>query len=404
LNILYLHQYFKKPDSSGGVRSYEFAKRLAKDGHEVHIITSDTDNSFRGWNVEVFENITIHWISIKYNNRFGFFSRLLAFFKFILHASFRVVSLQSDQLIASSTPLTVAVPALIYRLIKRKPYIFEVRDVWPEVPIALGIIKNKLLISICEYLEVLAYMHAKSIIVLSKDMASSIISRTNLDGIDINVIPNASDIDLFRDISNEPVDDSILKPLLKIRENHKKIVFYTGTLGFVNNLSYLIDLASFSNGDVAFVIVGDGREKELLLNYANSLGILNSTVYFFPSVKKNQLYILHDIFDVSCSTVLPIDELYANSANKVFDAFASGTPILINHGGWIKNLIDETGCGIYLNEQVSLTEYNKLLNFLNNSTEFDLAKLASYQLGSEDFNRDNLYMKFKEVVEHETIF
>ena len=175
---------------NGGIRSYEFAKRLAGSGHQVVVITSDKENEFSGWKVEAIDGFEVHWVSAKYDNSFGFVKRLWAFFKFLVFASIRICQIKSDKLFATSTPLTIAVPALIYKLVKRKPYVFEVRDVWPEVPIALGVIKNKLLIKFTYALEKLAYKHAEHIIALSPDMQRSVLQRSASTA--VSVIPNAS--------------------------------------------------------------------------------------------------------------------------------------------------------------------------------------------------------------------
>jgi glycosyltransferase involved in cell wall biosynthesis len=393
MKLLYLHQYFRKPSMNGGIRSYEFAKRLAQTGHEVIVITSDNEHEFSGWKFEQLDGFEIHWISVKYDNSFGFAKRLCAFFKFIFYASVHICRIKSDKLFVTSTPLTVAIPALIYKLIKRKPYIFEVRDVWPEVPIALKVIKNKWLIQCAYFMEKLAYKYAEHIIALSPDMEKSIIMRST--GTAITVIPNASDCHLF----NIPiVEDDFLVKLNVIKSKHSKVVFYTGAFGMVNNLRSLIKLSSFSEGDIAFVIIGQGREECELKRYAEELNVVNSTLYFLPSVNKNQLSAVHTIFDMATSTVLPISELYANSANKVFDAFAAGSPLLINHGGWIKDLIDETGCGLALSNNPTAKDFSVLKHFLFDDDLYSSASKASLKLGETDFNREYLFLKLANVI------
>ncbi|MDU0114573.1 glycosyltransferase family 4 protein [Psychrosphaera aquimarina] len=381
---------------NGGVRSYEFSRRLAVDGHSVSVITADTENTFQGWKIEKFENIEIHWISIKYDNSFGYVKRLYAFFKFLTLSSIYILKRPSDILIATSTPLSVAIPALLYHWFKRKPYIFEVRDVWPEVPIALKVIKNRIIIFLAEQLEKLVYKNAKSIIALSPDMKHSIESRCEAPV--IRVIPNAADTELFN-VKPSYMQSDVYKRLSQLKVKHEKVVFYTGTLGLVNNLRYLIHLSSFSDGGVAFVIIGSGKEEVDLKAYASELGVLSSKLYFYPSVSKSELFIIHKLFDLACSTVLPIKALYANSANKIFDAFASGTPIMINHEGWLQNLILKYECGVVLQPEPSLNEYKKLHKFLFSSIQMDKAKLASTQLGMKKFNRDVLYKEFKQAVE-----
>ncbi|WP_061039770.1 glycosyltransferase family 4 protein [Vibrio coralliirubri] len=396
MKIIYLHQYFKKPSMSGGVRSYEFARRLVRDGHDVILVTSDTKNRFKSWKIENIDGIEVHWISVPYDNSYGVFSRLWAFFKFIFLATIHCAKIECDKVFATSTPLTIVIPAILIKKIKGVPYLFEVRDVWPEVPIALGIINNKLLRCAALWLEKLAYRNASSIIALSTDMKKSILSR--FPNSKVKVIPNAADIELF-DISKSDNNKDLVTSLKRIKNKHEFIVFYTGTFGLVNNLSYIIDLASYSNGKVGFVIVGDGREKSSLEELAKKKGVLDSVLYFLGPVKKSELYIFHKYGDIACSTVLPIEELYANSANKVFDAFAAGTPILINHGGWISELIDKTKCGIQLDETPSKKEFEDLYSYLSDRESLEKGRASSKLLGGSLYNRDILYAEFLKSIE-----
>jgi glycosyltransferase involved in cell wall biosynthesis len=380
---------------NGSIRSYEFSKRLAQAGHDVVVVTSDTKNRFVGWKVEQIDGFEVHWVSVAYDNNYGFFKRLCAFSKFLILASIHICSLKADMVIATSTPLTVAIPALVYKLVKRKPYIFEVRDVWPEVPIALGAIKNKFLIKLAYFLEKTAYKNANHIIALSPDMKKSVLKRCK--NTHVKVIPNAADCHLFN--LPLPINSSFFLALNNIKNKHKKIVFYTGAFGLVNNLRSFIKLATFSKSEIGFVIIGQGREEEELKKYANDLSVLAKTLYFLPSINKNQLSYVHSTFDMAASTVLPIKELYANSANKVFDAFAAGTPLLINHGGWIKNIIEEEKCGLVIKNNPSGVDYLRLKNFLFDEKVYKKACDASLKLGQSNYNREYLFSQFIKVIE-----
>ncbi len=396
MKLIYLHQYFRKPSMAGGVRSYEFSKRLAADGHEVVVVTSDGDNVFRGWRIEEIDGFEVHWVSVVYDNKFGYLRRSLAFLRFVGKATFHICLLKSDKLIATSTPLTVAIPAIFYHVFKRKPYVFEVRDVWPEVPISLGIIKNKVLIYCAKLIEVNAYRYAESVIALSPDMKASILKVLPSRG--VAVIPNASDVDLFKE-EFTPDASVLTRQLQSIRCKHSRIVFYTGTLGLVNNIKSLVELAFLSPSCVAFIIVGDGREKRELEEHAKSKGVLGKNFYFLDAVSKDQLRVVHKYGDLACSTVLPVPALYSNSANKVFDAFASGTPLLINHGGWLKGLIEEKGCGLVINNTPNKEDAKNVYEFLMDESRYSRASSASLLLGEGVFNRENLYSKFKKVIE-----
>lgn len=397
MKILYLHQYFCKPSMTGGIRSYEFAKRLAKSGHEVTVVTSDKVNEFKGWRIEELDGFSVHWVSVKYDNSYGFFRRLFAFFKFLVLANIHICKLKSDKLYATSTPLTVAIPALFYKFFKRKPYVFEVRDVWPEVPVALGVIKNKFIIKAAYFLERLAYKNASHIVALSPNMKTSILQRCG--NTPVTVISNAADCHLFN--LPLPLNDPFLAELETIKKKHKKVVFYTGAFGMVNNLKSFIKLASFSNSDIGFVIIGQGREEAELRKYAEELSVLNKTLYFLSSVNKDQLSYVHSTFDMATSTVLPIEALYANSANKVFDAFAAGSPLLINHGGWIQDVIESTGCGLVIKNDPTLEDYFKLKNFLFSKELYTNACKASTILGQGKYNRERLFSKLLTIIERD---
>lgn len=395
MKLIYLHQYFKKPTMNGGVRSYEFAKRLAENGHDVVVVTSDNVNSFSGWRIEKLDGFEVHWISVKYDNSYGFIMRMYAFIKFLVLSSIHVCKIDCDKLFATSTPLTVAIPALFFKFFKRKSYVFEVRDVWPEVPIALGVLQSKFLILPALLLEKLAYKYAESIIALSPDMASSINNR--FENVNITVIPNASDCHLF---NIDVVEGDFSDCLDEINNQHQFVVFYTGALGLVNNLSYLIDLSVHSCGKIGFVVIGSGREEKELELYAQERGVLGRTFHLLPSVSKKQLSTVHTKFHMATSTVLPIKELYANSANKVFDAFASGTPLLINHGGWLSDLIERERCGLALSNKANIDDYNKLYQFLDNDLIYKEACNSSTALGKNIFNREVLFTKFSEVLKN----
>ena len=395
MRLIYLHQYFRKPTMNGGIRSYEFAKRLVASGYDVIMVTSDSENEFSGWRIEKLDGFEVHWVSVKYNNSYGFLRRLWAFVKFLVLSSIHICSLKSDKLFVTSTPLTVAIPAIIYKLIKRKPYVFEVRDVWPEVPIALGIIKNNVLIKAAFLLEKIAYKNAAHIVALSPDMKKSVLKRCT--GKSVTIIPNAADCHLFN--LSLPTADPFIEKLQYIKSNHKKVVFYTGAFGMVNNLSSFIKLASYSNGDIGFVIIGQGKEELALKSLAAELSVLGSTLHFLPSVNKNQLSAVHSIFDMATSTVLPIEALYANSANKVFDAFAAGTPLLINHGGWIKELIERTESGLVINNTPTIVDYSRLKDFLLSEQDYEKACSASFDLGQSEYNREQLFKTFLSVIE-----
>jgi hypothetical protein len=143
MRILYLHQYFNTPKMSGGTRSYEMARRLVKMGHDVHMVTSyREETNHTDWFTTIEDGITVHWLPLLYSNKMNYTQRIKAFVNFAVKSSIKAVSMKADIIFATSTPLTIAIPAVIASKRQKIPLVFEVRDLWPELPIAMGALKN----------------------------------------------------------------------------------------------------------------------------------------------------------------------------------------------------------------------------------------------------------------------
>ena len=199
-------------------------------------------------------------------------------------STFKALSLKVDIVISTSTPLTVGVPALIKKWINKTPYIFEVRDVWPEVPIKLGFIKNKFTIWLLNKFEKLIYNNAIAIVPLSIGMERSIKTRNPNLLNKLTTIPNISEVHRFNNIS-----ESISS--LKFPTD-KKILLYAGTFGYVNGLKYIVDLMCYlksRDDSIWFYVFGSGKEKEHILEYAKEKGVLNLNLFIFDSALDNSL-------------------------------------------------------------------------------------------------------------------
>ena len=182
---------------SGGTRSYEMAKRLVQMGHEVHLITSwREDTGDLRWFHSNDDGINVHWFPVKYSNNFGFFARIVSFIKFLLASTKKGLTFSADIVFASSTPLTVAIPGYFISKRLKVPMVFEVRDLWPELPIAIGALKNPIFIWLAKWLEKFAYKHSSMIVALSEGMKDGI-TASGFPHERIFVIPNSCDFELF---------------------------------------------------------------------------------------------------------------------------------------------------------------------------------------------------------------
>lgn len=145
-HILYIHQYFKFPDEGGGTRSYDLSAKFVESGYKVTVLCATSNpkyNNKKRWNAINRDGIEVHYIYMPYNNSMNYMQRMWVFFKFLWLTSFKALGIKVDIVLATSTPLTIGIPALVKKWFGKTPYIFEVRDVWPEAVIAIGAIKNK---------------------------------------------------------------------------------------------------------------------------------------------------------------------------------------------------------------------------------------------------------------------
>ncbi|PSW11199.1 glycosyltransferase WbuB [Photobacterium rosenbergii] len=392
MKILYLHQYFATPESNAGTRSYEMAKRLISKGHEVTFVTSSaylskSYNLKDGWNELDIEGIKLHVLHLPYSNNDSYLKRIIKFLQFSFKSTAKSLKVKSDVVFATSTPLTIAIPGLIYSKLKKVPLVFEVRDLWPELPVAVGAIKNPFLIKAAETLESYTYKNATRLVGLSPGMCEGI-ERHGIPSNKITLATNSCDTDLF-DVPSHIGEDYITDKLSFL--NGRKLITYTGTFGVINNVSYLVDLAEKSlslDPSLCFVAIGEGMQKEDVISYAKDKGVFNKNLYILNGVPKTEIVKLLSAADLSLSLFGPVKEMWHNSANKLFDALASATPIAINYGGWQKDFIQEHNCGLVLNSTDYEEASRMLSDFINNSQAYNDAKDSCRNLAYNHFSRD----------------
>lgn len=400
MRILYLHQYFATPQSSGGTRSYEFAKRLIAKGHEVHFITSpgylpDQYKQVSKTTTVEFDGIPVTIIPVPYGNKMSFSRRIRAFISFACRASIEAMKHKPDVIFATSTPLTIAIPGIFAKLWRRRPMVFEVRDLWPEVPVAIGALKNPVVRWGASLLEWLAYHSSRHIVALSPGMAQGV-QRRGVSADRVSVIPNISNLAAF-DVP--PQRGEAIRARLGIGED-TPLVVYTGTLGFINGVSYMAELAHAMldiDPDVRFLVVGDGIEREKVVARAGALGVTGKNLTFWEPVRKEQLPEILAAATVASSWVIDMRVLWHNSANKFFDAMAAGKPFVINHLGWQADLLHESGAGIAL-PPVDYEEAARLLAaFVRDPERLARAAAAARELACERFSADSLAEQLEEV-------
>lgn len=389
--VLYFHQYFNTPAMGGSIRSYELAMEMS-DIYYVTVITSDRLESSNFVRIEnLSPTFRIVWIPNKYSNMMGSVKRIFSFCAFVLKSIKYSLTEKADIVICTSTPLTIAIPGLLHKLRFGSKFIFEVRDSWPKVPIKLGLLKNKVLIFLAQVLEKLTYGYADDVIALSPGMASDV--RSVNPTCRITVIPNFCNKIDINQIKCFQFNDDI--------ESGGAVILYAGTFGYVNNMDYIIDLAFALVGyEYKFVLVGDGKYKSETTSRAQRLGLLNRNVFIFDAVDKLTVYSMIKRSDFMISTVVDQSVMWANSANKFFDALAFSKPVIINHGGWLSELIMENNIGLVLDPIVTSSSVEKIIG-TSSESRIDMSNGIGI-LSEGEFSFSSIYTKYEALLERNT--
>ncbi len=343
MKILYFHQHFSTPSGSTGTRSYEFAKSLVSKGHKVTMVCgsywiarSGLSGGFaKGIRKGMVDGINVIELELPYSNADGLISRSILFFRYSVIGIKIALKYHYDLIFATSTPLTAGIPGIIAKLIRRKPFIFEVRDLWPELPRAMGVVKNPIILTLMDVLETVSYKYADKCIALAPGISEGI--RNKYPQKKVAIIPNGSDS--FR--SNGFVKKAGGKPL---------IAAFTGAHGQANGLGSVLDAAKYLKeqnvNDIQFQFIGDGKLKPDLIKRAETEKLDNCA--FLPPLSKRALFeYLFENVDVGMMVLENIPAFYnGTSPNKFFDYISLGLPVINNYPGWLANLITSHECGI----------------------------------------------------------
>jgi glycosyltransferase involved in cell wall biosynthesis len=388
VKVLLLHQHFKTPYTGGAVRSYYLAKALVDQGVSVSVVTGYNG---RVEKLDMIDGIEVHFVPVSYDNSFGFYKRSVSFLKYVWYAiklSHRFKTF--DFCYAISVPLTVGIAA---RFIKRKygiPYIFEVGDLWPDAPIQMGFIKNRVFQNLLFDLEGSIYKSAHSLVALSIEIQKALANKVN--GKTIHLIPNMADTGFF---VPEPKDPSVEK---KYGAQGKFVVSYIGAIGLANGLEHFVDCAAKSEKaglPVHFLLCGDGGVLPTIQTKVEALKLQNFSIIPFQSragVKE-----ILNVTDASFVSYKPVPVLETGSPNKYFDALASGKLIIVNFGGWIRKEIEEDRCGVYIDQRSPEDFVSKLRPFVEERKLLKEYQQRARTLAEEKYSRHQLGQQFCEI-------
>jgi glycosyltransferase involved in cell wall biosynthesis len=402
MRILYYHQHFSTPHGSTGTRSYEMAKRLIKRGHSVLVVcgsyaganTGLTDKFKNGQRRGFVEEIEVIELLLPYSNRDSFLKRTFTFLKFAYQSTFIALKENYDVLFATSTPLTIGIPGILASLLKRKKFVFEVRDLWPELPREMKVITNPIVLSFMSILEWASYHAADKCVGLSPGIVEGIQKR-GIDSSRVHLIPNGSDLSLFNEDSDVPWRPS------GVSDSDYMTVF-TGTHGIANGLDALIEVAKVlkkrGRDDIKFVLIGDGKLKPALVEQARKENLTNCV--FHAPVPKTRLSGLMRSADSGLMILANVPAFYyGTSPNKFFDYIAAGIPVVNNYPGWVADMITAHDCGIAIPPEEPEKFADALVKLADNKALKEKMGNNGKNLAREKFSREILADQLVDVLE-----
>ena len=364
MHILLIHQAFAALDEPGGTRHHELARFLAAKGYRVTVIASPvsylTGRSRQGRTAWVERQQDGKQITLLRAYTYpalhrSFAHRVVSFFSFMFSSFLVGLSVRQVDLVwGTSPPIFQGITAWILARLKRVPFLFEVRDLWPAFAIAVGVLRQPYLIKASEWLERFLYSHADKVMVNSPGFVTHVRERGARH---VELIPNGANPDMF----------SAEEAGAQFRQLHgwgsKFAVLYAGAHGLSNDLGVLLETARLLSDqpEILLVMLGDGKDKPALVQQASKAGLVN--VQFLQPVPKVEMPQALAAADACIAILKPLEMYKTVYPNKVFDYMAASRPVILAIDGVIRQVIESADAGIAIQpgDPVAMAEAIRLL-------------------------------------------
>jgi len=386
MRIVYFYQYFTTPKGSWSTRVYEFTKYWVEQGHDVSVVTSIYSKSdlkaSKFLESQTIDGIKLKIINIRIDNKQPIIKRIFTFLGYSLFSMYYSLILPCDVVISSSGPITAGIPGLFAKFFRRKKMVFEVRDLWPEAPIELGVLKNKLIQKLSYKFEEMCYANSKLVVGLSPGIQNNI--KTRFPKTNVISVTNSANIELFN-TPKTTLKDELLK--------NKKFAIYTGNIGRVNNSDLLfrsaVLLKKMERDDIHIVLIGDGQQKDDLEQKSKDL----KNFHILDLMPKTELvnYIKNAFVSVIPLHNTPM--LSTSSPNKLFESMAASVPVIQTTDGWIKNLLEETKSGFSVSPTDEHDMVEKLIYLADHSQETEEMGKNAFEYAVINFDKNILSQK-----------
>jgi glycosyltransferase involved in cell wall biosynthesis len=296
-----------------------------------------------------------------------------------------VLTLKADVVIASSGPITVGLPGLVAKYLRGRKLVFEVRDLWPEGAIELGLLNNKALQKLAYWFEKKCYNAADLIVALSPGMQHEIVEKHHHQN--VISVTNSANIELFATTQEFPANITSFKK--------KKYALYTGNIGMVNNVEWMFDaakiLGKLGRHDIKIVWIGDGQLKQKLAERKELEGVDN--LILMDLMPKNQLVPIVQNALVCLAPLKDTKVLNTSSPNKFFESLAAGVPVIQTTNGWMKDFVSKHGVGFTVDPNSAEALANKLIELTDHPEQLIKMGLNAGKIAKLEFDKTILAKK-----------
>lgn len=402
MNILLIHQYYLEENDSGGSRWNEITRMWAEKGHEITVLAgmmhgngNQKSPEYKGkYFKKKQQGEIVVWrthVSESYNS--NFMGRLWGYFSFVfsaLWAGIFKVEARYDMILVTSPPLFIGITAYLLSRIKRVPFVFEIRDLWPESAIDTGVVTNKFIIKLAYALEAFIYKKAKTINVLTPAFRKTLIEKKNVPPEKIIFIPNAADFNLSDHLLKNFDADAFRK---EQNWNGRFVITYVGAHGIANHLEQVLATADLlRDTNVLFVLIGQGMQKNFLKEMATEMKLDN--VSFLDPVAKTDVFKYIFASDMGTSVLKNVETFKTVYSNKTFDYMACKRPILMAIDGISRELVEEAGAGIFVEPENPVDFAAKVRLYLADPDRIRSEGESGYLFAKQNFDREVLAEKY----------
>lgn len=352
VHILFLTHYFPPEVNAPASRTFENAKRWVAAGHKVTVLTC-APNHPRGILYPGYKNRLFQWETLKgirilrvftyLGPNAGFRKRAFNYLSYMLSAAVFCPLVQDIDIVVSTSPqFFCGMAGLWVGLLKRKPWVLEIRDLWPESITAVGQTINPILIRLLEGLETFLYRSADHIISVTHSFKRHIAKR-GIPAEKISVLTNGVDLEHFQPVNKK---DLVRRECGNAELADKFVVSYIGTHGMAHGLETVLIAAEILRPyrNILFLLIGDGAEREGLLKKRNEAGLEN--VLMLPQQPKEKMPEFLALSD-ACMVLLKRRDLFRTVIpSKIFEIMGMERPVILGVEGESKKIVEEAGCGI----------------------------------------------------------